>query len=160
MSGTSPVVFQYSIWSALYPQFDGTVTETQAGFYWNLAGLYLDNTPCSVVPVTNSAGAPVRAPILGMITAQIAQLLSGSSLQPLNPLVGRVSGATEGSVSVQTELNTPVEAAWYTLTTYGFMAWQSLAPYRTALYIPGPRRYAGGYGFPALPFGGYPWLGC
>src|SRR6202042_1271938 len=134
----------------VYPEFNSTVlTQPQAQEYFNLAQLYLDNTPCSVVPVLDGNGQPLRIRILGMITAQIAQLLAGSSLQPVSPLVGRVSNATEGSVSVATELNVPVEAAWFSQTLYGLMAWAALAPFRQALYIPGPRRYAGGYGFPA-----------
>ncbi len=156
MSGNSPVVFDYTLWLSVYPEFTTTTTEPQGQEYFNLAQLYLDNTPCSVVPVLDGNQQPLRIRILGMITAQIAQLLAGSSLQPGSPLVGRVSNAAEGSVSVATELNVPVEAAWFTLTTYGLMAWAALAPFRAALYIPGPRARFNVFG---AGVGGYPWLG-
>jgi hypothetical protein len=160
MSGASPVVFSFSFWISVYPEFSATVTEPQAQEYFNLAQLYLDNTPCSVVPVLDGNGQPLRIRILGMITAQIAQLLAGSSIQPLSPLVGRISNAAEGSVSVATELNMPVEASWFTQTKYGLLAWQALAPFRTALYIPGPRAlYGRGFGIAFPGGGGYPWLG-
>jgi hypothetical protein len=156
MSGSSPAVFDWTFWQSVYPMFNATVTtEPQAQEYFNLATLYLDNTPCSAVPVLDGNGDPLRIRILGMITAQIAQLLAGSSLQPLSPLVGRVSNASEGSVSVAMELNVPVSAAWYAQTPYGLMAWQALAPFRTALYIPGPRAaFGGGY---LGRGGGFPW---
>jgi hypothetical protein len=160
MSGSSPVQFDYDFWITVYPEFSSTVNSVQGQEYFNLAGLYLDNTPCSVVPVLDVNGNPLRIRILGMITAQIAQLLAGSSIQPVSPLVGRISNAAEGSVNVATELNTPVEAAWFAQTRYGLLAWQALLPFRTATYIPGPRAAYGayGYGYPGLyGFGGFPW---
>lgn len=157
MSGASPAVFDFNFWISVYPEFTSTVTEPQAQEYFNLAGLYLDNTPCSVVPVLDGNGNPLRIRILGMIMAQIAQLLAGSSLQPVSPLVGRVSNAAEGSVSVATELNVPVEAAWFAQTRYGLMAWAALAPFRQALYIPGPRAAFFGATYPLLGRSGWPW---
>jgi hypothetical protein len=137
MSGTGVAVFDYAFWATVYPEFSNIV-EAQADECFNLATLYLDNTPISAVPLTNATGQPVRIRILGMITAQVAQLMYGSTIQPISPLVGRVSNAAEGSVSVATELNTPVSAAWFTQTRYGLMAWQALAPYRIARYVPPP----------------------
>lgn len=138
MSGSSPVIFDYAIWSAVYPELAASVSEPQAQQYWYLASLYLDNTPCGAVPVLGSAGFPVRAPIMGMITSHIAALLAGINGQPPNPLVGRIASASEGSVSVATEFDGPVPAQWFLQTKYGAMAWQALAPFRTALYISGP----------------------
>ena len=134
---TGVAVFDYAFWATVYPEFSNIV-EAQADECFNLATLYLDNTPISAVPLTNASGQPVRIRILGMLTAQVAQLMYGSMIQPISPLVGRVSNAAEGSVSVATELNTPVSAAWFTQTRYGLMAWQALAPYRIARYVPSP----------------------
>ena len=144
MSGSSPVVFDYAYWAGVYPEFASTVNSSQAQQCFNFATLFLDNSACSMVPVTNNAGLPVRVMILGMIAAQVAQLLYGSSLQPASPLVGHIDSAAEGTVNVAVSLgNPPFVAAWFTQTKYGFMAWAALAPYRTALYIAPP----------AYPFG-------
>jgi len=155
MSGNGPVTFDYTYWSQVYPEFANTVTEPQAQQCFNFATLFLDNSPCSMVPVTNTAGMPVRVMVLGMITAQVAQLLYGSSLQPASPLVGRIDSAAEGSVNVSVALDSPpFVAAWFTQTKYGLMAWAALAPYRTALYIPPPRYPWGQFGPGYFPGGG------
>ena len=80
-----------------------------------------------------------RETILYMLTAHIAQVLQGSATQAASSLVGQVTGATEGSVTVAlAEMQNP-GAAWFTQTKYGMMAWQALAPYRTALYSAAPQ---------------------
>ena len=158
MSGSGTAVFNYNFWLAVYPEFTTTTTAGQGQEYFNLATLYLDNTPCSQVPLTDAAGNPLRIRILGMMTAQIAQLLAGSSIQPVSPLVGRISNAAEGSVSVATELNVPVSAAWFAQTRYGLLAWQALAPFRSALYIPAPQAPLGQQSYP-FQFGYFPGRG-
>lgn len=145
------VSFVYADWLGVYPAFTTTVSEPLATSYFGLACLSLDNTDCS--PVQDIAA---RTSLLYMATAHIAQLFSGSAGNPANGLVGRVSSATEGSVSVSTEFaNKSASAAWWLQTPWGAMWWQLTAPYRTARYIPGPRPYLGvrpGYGR-----GGYGW---
>jgi hypothetical protein len=75
-----------------------------------------------------------------------------SNSTPSPNLVGRLNTATEGSVSVGTEMpgNMPASSAWWTQTKYGFLWWQMTKPYRTMRYIPGPQRYFG-----PLTFSGY-----
>jgi hypothetical protein len=68
-----------------------------------------------------------------------------------SPLVGRLNHASEGSVSVGTDLGgIPGTAQWWVQTKYGFAYYQATAEYRTMRYRPGPRRffgpvYAGGW---------------
>lgn len=141
--GTTPVVFDYTAWLALVPGMAG-IDETDATSYFGLATMY----------VRNDGRGPIFDPVqqtnlLYLATAHVAYILSnrtngiptsgGAELAP--PLVGRINSATEGSVSVASEMpNQPASAAWWLQSPYGAMVWQMLAPFRTMRYVPGPRR--------------------
>jgi hypothetical protein len=157
MSDIGIVAFNYATWSGQYPEFAQSVTVTQATNYFNIATMYLDNSPCSTV--WNAAPGGKRETILYMLTSHIAALLATVDGQAPSPLVGRISSAAQGSVNVQTDIgDLPFNAQWFAQTKYGFMAWQALAPYRTALYIspPNPNGYPGGiFGGGTNPFGGF-----
>lgn len=137
------VTFDYSAFIARYPEFATTVPNTGVGqLFFNEATLYCDNSDTSVV-----IDLTVRAMLLNMLTAHIAQMNVGSSIQPVTSLTGRISQATEGSVSVTTEnMNLPGTAAWYSQTKYGLAFWQAALPYRSGLYIPGCPRNEDPYG--------------
>lgn len=154
--GTTPFVFDYANWVALFPQLAG-VTESQATLYFNnFAVLY----------VRNDGGGPVDDPVmqaglLNLTVAHIATLLSptvngvpttGGSTPP-SPLVGRINQATEGTVNVSTEMpDQQPNAAWWNQTPYGAAVWMALKPFRTFRYMPPARRrvynppYYGRYG--------------
>jgi len=135
------VTFDYTAWSARYPEFNSTVTEVQANLYFAEAQLYLANDGSGPVCDPPPPAPSIQLALLGMLTAHIAQLNAGSSIQPVVPLVGRINNATEGSVTVGTDgLNLPGTAAWYTQTKYGLAFYQATAAYRTFRYRPGPRR--------------------
>jgi hypothetical protein len=126
--------FAYSQWSIRFPEFAGAVGPAQAAEYWNEAGLYLDNTGSGPVhDVTR------QALILNLITAHIAALYSPVNDGEATKLVGRISSASEGSVSVSVENNTPGTAAWWQQTKYGSAAYAALASARTFRYY-APRR--------------------
>lgn len=135
------VTFSYADWSARYPELASSVAEPLAQLYFNEATLYLNNDGCG----------PVRDPlqlamILNMLTAHIAALNAPLNGQASSPLVGRINTASEGSVSVGTDLNVPGTASWFAQSKYGLAAWQALAPYRTMHYRRGPASYARGIG--------------
>lgn len=155
MSGSSGIVtFDYLAWSGLYPEFGATVNEPQAQQYFNLATLYVDNTACSLVPFSSASGNPIRGPILDMMTAHMAQLMAGSSIQPAGPLVGRISDVSEGSVSVSTDVTgLPGTAVWFAQTRYGLNAWQAMAPFRTGMFIPPPQIPLAAQSWPGGGFG-------
>ena len=142
-----PVPFSYTMWAARYPELAAYVNQDLATIYWSEAGIYLDNTGCGLISDT-SVGGRLNM-ILNMITAHIAFLNTptpgpGGTSIPATPLVGRISQATEGSVSVTVDMGTTSNtAAWLQSTKYGAAAWYALAPYRTARYYPGPRPYLG-----------------
>ena len=138
MSGsTGVVVFVYATWAAQYPELSGSIASGQAQGYFNQACMYLDNTPCS--PVTDASAGGRRETILYMLTSHIAKMVATINGQAPGGVVGRVNSASQGSVSVSSELNVPMSAAWFSQTSYGLMAYQALAPYRTALYVAAPR---------------------
>lgn len=130
------VTFDYAAWALRYPEFDATVDAAAAGYCFDEATLYLNNTPASPVWDLN-----VRRQYLWMITAHIAQLQYGSSLVPKSGLVGRIEQATEGSVNVTIRYpDQSGQAAWFAQTQYGASFWAATASFRTFRYRPGPVR--------------------
>ena len=85
-----------------------------------------------------------------MLAAHIAQLNApqingqpgtGAGNAPAPNIVGRIANASEGSVSVSTQLDLPPGSSqWFAQTKYGLAYWQATAAYRTMRYIPGPYR--------------------
>lgn len=150
---TGVVVFDFSTWSLRYPELTTApvapfvgVTQPTAQEYWNEAGLYLNNTACS--PVADASPGGRRAMLLGMATAHIAFLAGRGAA-----VVGRLSNATEGSVSGQFEMGPPAgSSAWFMQSAYGSAFWAATASLRTARYVPGP----GSFRQPMM--GGMPWF--
>lgn len=140
MSGCGPVVFDYATWGLRYPELAPIpVGPDLAQLYFDEATLYLNNTPSS--PVQSIS---IRAMILGMLTAHIAELNRIVNGEAANPLVGRITNASQGSVSVSADMGTvPGTAVWFLQSRYGAAAYQALAPYRTARYAPGRQPYLG-----------------
>lgn len=138
---TSPITFDWGYFSARYAEL-AYVGLGLAQLYFGEAQLYCDNTSAS--PVQN---LQQRYSFLHMITAHIAQLNApapsgpGGGTVPSSPLVGRISSATEGSVTVQAEMKVPegVPQFW-AQTKYGIAFWAAAGAYRNMFYIAGPRR--------------------
>lgn len=131
--------FDYATWVATYPEFS-TVTQAQATAQFNVATLFLNNTDTS--PVTDLA---VRSTLLNMVTAHLVKLFVPINGVAPSGLVGRVSSATEGSVTVSTDYakaNTYNEA-WWNQTPYGAQYWAATVAYRSMRYVPGPMPYRG-----------------
>lgn len=129
------VEFNYATWVAIYPMFS-TLTETQvvdgvlpiAEIYWRNDGT---GPACTVAQQTN---------ILGLIVAHVAQLMYGVNGQSPSGLVGRITSATEGSVSVSTDFPMTPTNAFFMQTSFGAMFWTATSVYRTMRYVPGPQR--------------------
>lgn len=142
----------YTAWSKRYPEFVAAapngpaVPETLYEAYFAEAGMYLNNTDASPV---GDVGR--RLILLNMITAHIAALnMPGSS-----PLVGRITDATEGSVSVTVNYEAlPGSEQWFAQTKYGAAYWQATLTFRSARYRPAPGYGAGGRPLGILGFGG------
>ncbi|MEE8663493.1 MAG: DUF4054 domain-containing protein [Acetobacter sp.] len=138
MTGTpaqSPgvAVFDYQVWAARYPNIAVNVTEVLAQSYFDEAGLYLNNTPRSIV---RDLGR--RSLLLGMIAAHLALLNLPTSQGGAGGAVGRVASATRGSVSVSMDYGSQSEqAAWFSQTQPGASFWAATRSLRQASFIPG-----------------------
>lgn len=118
--------FNISLFRARYPEFS-CVSDDLLGAYFTEATIYLDPTDGSIVQDTAQ-----RAILLNMLTAHVAAL-SDSNRQ----LVGRIGTASEGSVSVSTDMGPVTNSqAWYAQTRYGASYWSATARYRTFRYSP------------------------
>lgn len=141
------VVFSQSAFLARYPEFSANAAALQG--YFDEATLYVNNTEQSVVQ-----DCAQRAVLLNMATAHIAALYGPSNGQAASPLVGRINSATEGSVSVSTDMGPVTNSqAWWLQTKYGASFWAATASLRAF-------RYRRGRSYPAPPQplpGGFGW---
>lgn len=135
------VIFNYAAWAARYPEL-APVGEPLATAYFNEATIYQANDGCG--PISTLAIATV---LLNMLTAHVAWLNAprdangnpAASGSPASPLVGRISDATEGSVTVATQNEYPPGTPqWYQSSKYGAAWWAATAQYRTMRYVPPP----------------------
>lgn len=124
------VAFNYQAWTLLFPEFSA-LSQEQVLAWESVAETYVRNDGGGPV-----ASANVQTNLLNFTTAHLCQIYLGSSTQGASALVGRINSATQGSVSVQAEMQGPPAAAWWNQTKYGTAAWQLLAPYRTMRYMP------------------------
>ena len=126
-------VFDYTAWQTRYPEFNGAVSAELAALLFDEAGLlYLNNTDAS--PVADVAR---RLLLLNMIVAHLAAV-SGALEVGGKPtgIVGRVTEATEGSVSVKAATFAPGTSDWWSITSYGFAFWTATKRLRSARYVP------------------------
>lgn len=127
------VIFEPGVFKTQYPAF-ATVSDSDLNSNFILAQLQLSNTCKSRVP-----NAQTRQTLLGLLVAHITATLQGANGQPPAGIVGRISTAAEGSVSVGADMGTIVYGqAYYLQTQWGALYWQSTAPYRQMRYIPPP----------------------
>lgn len=99
--------------------------------YFDLATQYCRNDGGG--PVSK---ATIQVRLLNLMTAHLAFLLAGNNTSDgASSLVGRISSASEGSVSVSAEMpGSNANSAWYLQTKYGAAFWQATAVYRTMRY--------------------------
>ncbi|QPF81670.1 DUF4054 domain-containing protein [Bradyrhizobium genosp. L] len=130
------VPFDFTTWSELFPAFVTSTPQFTALTEPQVVNLIL---PIAEQYNRNDGGGPVnnagvQTQLLNLMVAHVAQLMFGSATQPLSPLVGRISNATEGSVSVATDFPTTPGNAWFVQTQWGAMWWQMALPYRLGRY--------------------------
>lgn len=140
------VSFDYSTWSLRYPELTASVPQPLAALYFSEATLYCDNTPTSVI-----RDLTVRSMLLNMLVSHIAALNAPINGQESSPLVGRITSATQGSVSVATQFDVPAGCPqFFAQTKYGVAFWVATAQFRTMRYVPGAvpnvNPYGGGFG--------------
>ena len=139
------VAFNSSDFIAQYPAFT-SVPAPALQFNFNQATLLLNNTCGSVV-----CDAPTREQLLYLLTAHITALLNGVNGQPPSGIVGRISDATEGSVSVTADLGAAPTTSMYVAslqqTPWGLQFLAATVQYRSMRYVAPPQRNYGPYPF-------------
>lgn len=123
------VVFVPDDFRAAYPQFTPEVaTDAQLSMWFTKATFLLNNTKCSHVKDLEQ-----RKMLLWMLVAHMATLQG--NIDEGNTGVGRVSSATEGTVSVALDYGTMGNSErWYLQTPYGAEYWQFTKKFRTINY--------------------------
>lgn len=132
------VVFDPVAFAQRYPQFAAVGAPVLQSFF-DEATLFINNTPTSIV-----RDLPERAVLLNLATAHIGTLsgvLTAAGQGSTATQVGRVSSASEGSVSASLDMGaTPNSGAWWLQTQFGATYWQATAKYRTMRYVLARRR--------------------
>lgn len=129
------VQFSYSNFIAIYPQFAGLSQPQVEQGALPIAELYCRNDGGG--PVST---AQTQTTLLNLMVAHVCQLMYCANGQAPAGIVGRISDATEGSVSVSADFPTTPNNAWFLQTPFGAAFWAATAAYRTMRYVPGPQR--------------------
>ena len=128
------VTFDPVAFKARYPEF-AAVADPLLQACFDEAGLYLSN---SEKPVANETR---RLVLFNMLTAHIAFIGGALSADSMPRPVGRLSQASEGSVSAAFENLAPGSAAWFQQSQYGAAFWQATTSLRGFRYIAQPTRF-------------------
>ena len=144
------VVFDPAAFIAEYPEFTSVSTGRLTAMFTLAEQAILDNTDNS--PVMDP---DFRTQLFYMLVAHLLTLLGGAPTAPTNTPPGRISTATEGTVTAGFEYVLPVGSAiapWFVQTKYGAMYWTMTAPFRSLKYAVNG---ASGIGF-AMAYGAQP----
>lgn len=127
-------VFNPDEFKAVYPQFS-KLTNEQLQFFFEMAeDDLIDNSETSCIPLKT------RKKLFYLLVAHMAEL-QGRIDSGNSGLVGRVSSATEGSVSISSDMPMGSGALeqWLKQTPYGNMFYALTARYRGALWVAATR---------------------
>lgn len=125
MSGV--VEFNVNKFRSLYPTLKST--DDQLNWYFVESAMLLNNTSKSCVK-----SLAEREVLLFLLVAHMAVLQQ--RIEGDNEVVGRVSSASQGSVSVTLDNGqTTLSDKWYQQTPYGSKYWALTSKYRSFLYV-------------------------
>lgn len=145
MSGTPPVTFDYPTWIGMFPEFSGLNPTLGQAYFMRATGSIIGNATSN--PAFPDGNLPY---LIYLATSHVAWLNSpkdangnpAATGQPASPLVGRISSASEGSVSVQVDYplgtDSTAQEKYLAQSKYGIELWDALAQYRTARYMARP----------------------
>jgi hypothetical protein len=138
---SGPVTFDYAWFQRRFPELSEWVSPDVAESYFDMATAMIDNRDAGGVqevcqslklsPVTNIR---TRQQLIGLLMAHLATLFSPINGVASPTTVGRITGASEGSVSVSTEYPSVPGAEWFNQTKYGALFWQLTARYHMMRY--------------------------
>ena len=127
------VELKIATFRAIYPEFSN-ISDDLLSYLFAQATDYLDNTEMSLV-----AQSDKRERLLYLLMAHLAYMRYGDKDgKGGSGMVGRVSSASEGSVSVSSDLGqVEFRNAWYTQSPYGMDYWQATKVYRMGVWFSG-----------------------
>jgi hypothetical protein len=129
------IAFNYQAWVARFPEF-ADVAQPLVQEYFNEATIFHANDGSG--PVGNPTQ---QTTLLNLVTAHICKINAPLRGEPAPDVVGRVSNASEGSVSVGLTMDLPPGSAqWWNQTKYGAAYWNASAPFRMMRYRGGRQR--------------------
>lgn len=128
------VTFDPAAFIVVYPEFTSVDPARATSMFTIAEQSLLDNTANSPVMDPN-----YRLQLFYMLVAHLLLIFGvATPTAPNNAPPGRLSSATEGTVTSQFEYNLPQGsnmAAWYVQTKYGAMFWTATAMFRSMLYM-------------------------
>lgn len=123
-----------------YPQFSAYAAAnpgTLQMVFNRVTALYINNTPRSVVHDLTTRSFLINLAIAHIL--QISGVTTPAGGGSTAGTVGRVSSATEGSVSVSLDMGSvSANAAWWMQSQYGAEFWNATARFRTLRYAAAP----------------------
>lgn len=127
------VVLDITKFRTMFPEFSN-VADDLLPFLFDQATDYLNNSDFSLVDDVIK-----RERLLYLLMAHLAYMRYGDVKgNGGSGMVGRLSSASEGSVSVSSEAGVvEFRYMWYTQSPYGMDYWQATKVYRMANYYPG-----------------------
>lgn len=128
------ITFDIPAFRLLFPNFN-YLSDPQLQSWFDMATTFVRNDGAG--PVNN---VQMQTQLLNLATAHLTQLFApAADGQPPSTIVGRINSATQGSVSVGSEmLLPPGSAQWWNQTPFGAAFWALSAVFRTMRYLPGP----------------------
>ncbi|WP_236516068.1 DUF4054 domain-containing protein [Escherichia coli] len=123
-------VFDPAAFKLSYPQFAKFTNEQLTNFFEEVENTIVDNTESSCFSLKDRKK---RFYLLVAHNAELQNRINDGN----TGLVGRISSATEGSVSISTDYSMGSGALeqWLKQTPYGAKFYAFTAPYRTALWV-------------------------
>lgn len=124
-------VFDPVLFKMVYPQFS-TLSDEVLEYFFERAESQLDNSESSCIPLKE------RKILFNLLVAHYAELQNRIA-EGNGGLVGNITSASEGSVSISVDTlkSTSSTGAWLNQTPYGAEYWILTAKYRVPLYIHG-----------------------
>jgi hypothetical protein len=127
-------VFNYGQFLSRYAAFSKVPQSSLQAYFDEAGALYLINQPISPVP-----NVVKRLWLLYMLVAHLSFLNGDLSADGQARPVGRISQASEGSVSASLEMGPPSgSSAWFNQSQYGAAFWQATLYLRSARYVTVP----------------------
>lgn len=135
------VTFDYATWILRFPVF-AAIPQALAQLYFDEAGILCANNTCNPYYCIGQLSI-----LLNLLTAHIAWLNAprdqngnpAATGAPASAIVGRISSASEGSVSVSSENQYPTGTPqWYQQSQYGSEYWVLTSNSRTMRYAAQP----------------------